>query len=241
MKSEYKLSVVFCATNESNSLIRTYFKIRKYDYAYEYIFVLSTNASAECVNTVEKLCKNSGCRYVFQREAGLGGAIRNAIEEATGTHIIIWPADDGMDTASFPEMVRLSKENPEKIVSVSRWLAHNGFAGYGKIRKAINFFSQKLFALLYKSDLTDFTNPTQIAPLSIYRSINWQGYDWSLIPELIFKPLKLGYGFIEVPCKNLKREEGKSNSDFLKLCNYYLVIFKIYFMSEDELNKRSNQ
>lgn len=241
MKSDYKLTVAFCATNESSSLIQTYMKIRKYNCAYEYVFVLSANATADCVHTVEKICESPDCRYIFQRESGLGSAIRNAIDEATGSHIIIWPADDGMDTTSFPEMVRLSKENPEKIISVSRWLAHKGFEGYGRIRKTVNFLSQKLFAFLYKSDLTDFTNPTQIAPLNIYRSIRWQGQGWNLIPEMIFTPLKMGYDFIEVPCKNLVRKEGKSNSDFFKLFEYYLVILKIYFMSEDKLVKRSTK
>lgn len=241
MKSEYKLSVAFCATNESESLKTSYSKISQYNCAAEYIFVLAGNASQDCIKTVESICENPGCRFVFQREPGLGSAIRNAIDEAKGTHVIVWPADNGMDTDSFPEMVRLSKDNPDKIISVSRWLIDDGFENYGRIRKTINYVSQKIFALLYKSDLTDFTNPTQIAPLDMYRKINWQGHGWDFIPEMTFKPLKLGYNFIEVPCKNLNRKEGKSNSSLFKLYKYYLVILRIYFMPKHELIKRSNK
>lgn len=241
MNNEYKLTVAFCATNESESLRTTYDKIRFFDCACEYIFVLSQNASKECVETVKSICEHADSRYFFQTEFGLGNAIKNAIEEAKGSHIIVWPADDGMDANSFPEMVRLSKEYPEKIISASRWLLKNGFVNYGRIRKIINYVSQNIFAWLYKSDLTDFTNPTQIAPLEIYRNINWQGQSWDLIPEMIFKPLKLGYSFIEVPCKNISRKEGKSNSSFLGLFKYYFIILKIYFMSENELTKRSNK
>lgn len=241
MNCEYKLSVAFCATNESESLKATYLKLNQYDCADEYVFVLAANASESCIKTVESICENPDCRYIFQKNPGLGNAIRNAIDEAKGTHIIIWPADDGMDSNAFSEMVRLSKINPDKIVSVSRWLTDDGFENYGKIRKMINYISQNMFALLYKSDLTDFTNPTQIAPLKIYRNINWKGHNWDFIPELIFKPLKLGYEFIEVPCKNLARKEGKSNSSIFKMCKYYIVILRIYFMSENELIKRSNK
>lgn len=239
MKNEYKLSVAFCATNESRSLKSTYIKIRNYNCAHEYIFILAENATEDCINTVKDICESSDCRYIFQSTPGLGSAIRNAFDEAKGTHIIVWPADGGMDDRAFPEMARLSKENPDKIISVSRWLAEDGFKNYGKIRKMINLISQKIFALLYASDLTDFTNPTQIAPLKLYRSIRWKGQHWDFIPEMIFKPLKLGCDFIEVPCKNLNRKEGKSNSSFLKLSKYYLVILRIYFMSKDNLIKRS--
>lgn len=241
MKDEYKLSVAFCVTNESQVLIDTYLKIKKYNFSDEYIFVMANNASVGCVEAAKKICEDVGCRFIFQSAPGLGSAIREAINEAKGSHIIIWPADDGMDTKAFPEMVRLSKENPDKIISVSRWLERDGFENYGRVRKIINYFSQKMFALLYKSDLTDFTNPTQIAPLKIYKNIKWQGASWDFVPEMIFKPLKLGYGFIEVPCRNLSRKEGKSNSDFLKLAKYYLVIFKIFFMAEEELTERNSE
>lgn len=239
MSDNYRLTVAFCATNESKSLNDTFEKISQYNYASEYIFTLSTNATDSCLKTVEAICKNPKCRYIFQKRPGLGNAIRNTIEESAGTHLIIWPADDGMDTKAFPEMVRLSKENTDSIVSVSRWLIRNGFEGYGKIRKVLNFISQKLFAALYKSNLTDFTNPTQIAPLEIYRSINWEGTEWDFIPEMIFKPLKLGYKFIEVPCKNFVRKDGKSHSSFFKLAEYYLIILKIYLTSDDKLRKRN--
>ena len=141
MKEEYKLSVVFCAVDETFSLTDTYTKINSYGYASEFIFVLSRNASKECLDTVKRLCENIGCSYYFQSGYGLGNAIRDSIGLVGGTHMIVWPADDGMDTGAFPEMVEISMRDPEKIVSVSRWLAKDGFNGYGKIRKVINFIS----------------------------------------------------------------------------------------------------
>ena len=235
MNKEYRLSVVFCAVDETFSLVDTYTKINSYGYASEYIFILSKNASTNCIDTIKMLCQNSNCHYFIQDGYGLGNAIRNAINFVSGTHMIVWPADDGMDTTAFPKMAELSLSNPEKIISVSRWLEKNGFEGYGKIRKVINFISQKLFAFLYSADLTDFTNPTQIVPVSVYRKIKWQGEKFDFVPEMTFKPLKLGCEFIEVPCKSLKRQEGSSNSSFFELAKYYYVIYKIYRMNETDI------
>lgn len=236
MKDEYRLSAVFCAVDETYSLIDTHKKISSSALADEYIFILSKNATAGCVETVRSICEsNKNCSFRFQSGAGLGNAIRDGIKAVSGTHMIVWPADDGMDTSAFPEMVRLSKESPEKIISVSRWLEDGCFEGYGRVRKIINFISQKMFALLYKAKLTDFTNPTQIAPVSVYRKINWQGERFDFVPEMTFKPLRLGCEFTEVPCRYQKRQEGSSNTDISELIKYYFVILKIRCMNESDL------
>lgn len=235
MENEYKLSVVFCTINETHSLIESYSNIRKYDSAEEYLFVVSRKASDECLKTVKELCKNEKCRYITQSGYGLGNAIRDGFDSVKGTHMIFWPADNDMDSSVFPEMVRLSENNTDKIVTVSRWLAQDGFRGYGKLRKIINYISQKAFKLLFKSNLTDFTNPTQIAPVSLYRSIKWEGNDFELIPEMIFKPLKIGCEFIEVPCKSIPRDDGKTNGGFFKFAKYYPVIYKIHKMTEKDI------
>lgn len=238
MKEEYRLSVVFCAVDETYSLIETHKKISSFNLAGEYLFVLSKKASEGCVEAVRNICgKNSNCNYRIQSGTGLGNAIRDAIGAVGGSHMIVWPADDGMDTSAFPEMVRLSAESPQKIISVSRWLENGCFEGYGKIRKVINFISQKMFAFLYKSKLTDFTNPTQIAPVSVYRKIKWQGEKFDFVPEMTFKPLRLGCEFTEVPCKYRKRQEGSSNTHFFELVKYYYVIFKIRFTNESDITK----
>ena len=237
MENNYSLSVAFCTINETSSLISAYEKVKGCSCADEYLFIVAKNATEECKKTVEKLCENEKCRFVFQDGYGLGNAIRKSFDEVKGTHLILWPADDDMDINALPQMVRLSKMNPKKIVTVSRWKADKGFEGYGTIRTVINFVSQKAFAILFKSDLTDFTNPTQIAPVSVYRKIKWHGNDFEFMPEMIFKPLKIGCEFIEVPCKGIPRKDGKTNGSFKKFAKYYPVIFKIYKMKPEDVMK----
>lgn len=225
---EYRLSVAFCAVDESDLLEKAFYKISHYAQADEYIFVLSKKHSSLCNKTVKKICaQNASCRRVIQSGQGLGNAIKTCIAQAHGTHLIIWPADDGVDTNAFPKMLALSRQNPDAIIKVSRWLKKGSFVGYNKLRLSVNYLSQKAFASLYHSSLTDFTNPTQIAPLAVYRSITFEYDNAALIPEMVFKPLKNSVRFIEVPCKDISKRTSASHVKFLELVQYYFVILKI--------------
>ena len=235
MENEYSLSVVICAVDETFSLERTFRKLDGYGGADEYLFVLSKTCTPECLATVERLCDRPDCRWVYQSAVGFGNAIRDSFGMVRGTHMVVWSADEATDVSSFPEMLRLSKENPEKIVKISRWLHPDGFDGYGRLNKFLNYVSQRAFGLLFRSDLTEFTNPTQIAPVAVYRRIRWQHTGFDFLPEPVFKPLKLGVEFIEVPTKNVPREEGRSHNTFFSHIWYYRTILQIFFTKPEDL------
>ena len=237
MDNAYSLSVVICAVDETFSLERTFRKLDGAGAVDEYLFVLSKTCTPACLATVEKLCERPDCRWMYQSGKGFGGAIRDAFEEVRGTHMIVWSADEATDVSSFPEMVRLSKENPDKIIKISRFLRKDGFEGYGRIKTAINYISQRAFGLLYGSSLTEFTNPTQIAPIALYRRIRFERTDFAFLPEPIVKPLRLGVSFIEVPCKNVPRQEGKSHNTFKGHLMYYYIIIKTRFVKKEKLLK----
>lgn len=227
MNNEYKLSLAFCAVDETDLLNAAFSKTFFNEEIVECVFVLSQDCSSDCLLTVKKLCENPNCRYVFQDRKGIGNAIKTVFAEARGTHLIIWPADDGMDASVLKEMICISKQNPEKFVKISRWLNKSSFVNYSRVRKLVNRISQKLFALLYNSKLTDFTNPTQIAPVDVYRKIKWGGDDFSFVPEMVLKPLRLGCEFIEIPCTDTEKRKGKSHGNLFELIKYYFVVLKI--------------
>lgn len=230
MSDSYKLTVAFCVVDETKLLKDTFQKVRSNFEAFDYLFILSRNSTEKAREAVAEICSTyDNCRFYFQDGYGLGNAIKYAIRLTDGTHLIVWPSDDGMDSGSFAQMVKTSMKNPEKIIKVSRWLRKGDFVNYGKIRLIINYISQKLFAVLYNCNLTDFTNPTQIAPIDVYSSFEWKNDDFGLIPELVFRPLKAGYQFIEIPCKDTEHRKGNGNSNLLMLIKYYFVILKIRF------------
>jgi len=228
MTNEYRLSVVICAIDETDLLQTAFSKIYAEAEDAEYLFVLSRNCSPACLAVVKGIvAAHPSCSYRIQTAYGFGNALQDSFGWVSGTHHLVWAADDGMDINAFKKMLPLSRQNPDSIVKVSRWLPGGGFVNYGAVRTVINHISQKMFAFLYHSDLTDYTNPTQIAPLSLYQSLRYENQDASFLPEVIFKPLKLGYRFIEVPCMDVSK--SKSHIRFFTLCKYYLVIAKIRF------------
>ena len=235
MNEPYSLSIVICAVDETVSMERTFKKLDGSGGGDEYLIVLSKTCTPGCLETAKKLCAREDCRWMYQSGKGLGNAIRDSFSEVRGTHVVIWSADEATDAASFPEMLRLSKENPEKIVKISRWLHPDGFDGYGKLNKCLNYISQRMFGLMFRSKLTEFTNPTQICPVSVYRRIRWEHTSYDFLPEMTFKPLKLGVEFIEVPTKNVPRTEGESHNTFLSHIWYYRTILKIFFTKKQDL------
>ncbi len=240
MDNAYSLSVVLCAVDETFSLRETFEGVDRFHLADEYLFVLSQTCTDGCLQTVREICTRDDCRYIIQSGRGFGNAIRDGILEVKGDHILLWSGDGATDSAAYPELVRLSKDNPDAIVTVSRWLSDDGFPGYNPIRKAINRISQRAFALLFRSEQTDLTNPTQIAPTAIYRSIRWEQNGFDFLPEMIFKPIKLGARFIEVPGRCLPRREGKSHSSFRELALYYVRILHIYRMDRSEILRQED-
>ena len=241
MTEPYRLSIVICAVDETFSLERTFSKLDAYGEANEFLFVLAKNCSDGCLATVERLCARPDCRWMYQPGVGFGDAIQAAIREVKGTHMVVWSADEATDIASFPEMLRLSKENPEAVVKISRFLHPEGFADYGQLKKLLNKISQRCFGLLYHSDLTEFTNPTQIAPVALYRSIRWERSGFEFTTEMVFKPLRLGIPFFEVPTKNVKREEGRSHRSTLAVLCYYYMILKIRLIDLKKLTTETSQ
>ena len=227
MTEPYRLSIAICAVDETFSLERTFHKLDAYNAAFEYLFVLARNCSSSCRETVERICVRPDCRWMYQPGRGFGDALQTVFREVKGTHAAIWSADEATDTASFPEMLRLSRENPDAIVKISRYLHPEGFADYGRLKKTLNHISQRCFGLLYHSRLTEFTNPTQIAPVPLYRRIRWECTGFALTTEMVFKPLRLGVRFFEVPTKNVKREEGRSHRSNGAVLRYYYMILKI--------------
>ena len=237
----YRLSVAVCAVDETFMLERTFRKLDAYEEAFEYLFVLAKTCTDACRETTERICERPDCRWIYQPGAGFGDALQTVFREVRGTHVVVWSADEATDVASFPEMVRLSKENPEKIVKISRFLHPEGFADYGRLKRAANAVSQRGFGLLYHSSLTEFTNPTQIAPVSVYRRIRWERSGFEFTTEMVCKPLRLGVAFLEVPTRNVKREEGRSHRKFGAVLRYYHMILKIRFTDPEKLTTETPQ
>ena len=181
--------------------------------------------SQETINTSKRLiAEYSGRIKIYVHEQTLpfaGGAVREGIELAEGSHIIMMSADLETDPNLVHEFIEYSKIYPDRIITASRWKKGGSFKGYSRIKLICNYIFEKAIALFYLSDLTDMTFGYRLFPSRLMKNIRWEELKHPFFLETALKPLRLGIKFIEVPTQWSARTEGKSNNSFFETFKYF--------------------
>ena len=113
-------------------------------------------------------------RMIQQTLPFLGGALREGLLAARGSHVIVMYSDGESDPRSVIDLIDKARENPESVVSASRWLNGNSFEDDPTVKTLLNYLFQKTFSLLYWKKLTDFTFGYRIHPTQLIQAIEWQ-------------------------------------------------------------------
>ncbi len=204
----------------------------------EYILAVSdAKTTKESFGVIAHLQSQYGekIRVHHQKLKFLGGAIREAFELAQGSHTIMMSSDLETDPNLVKDFIRLSKEQPEIIITATRWQGGGGFEGYNPLKYILNSVFQKFFSLLYRTRLSDMTYGYRIFPTALLKKIKWEELKHSFLFETILKPLKLGVHAIEIPCKWEARKEGVSQNPFLNNFIYFRIGLKVLFLKKENI------
>lgn len=240
------VSVLLPALNETFSFKRTVNIIleecAKSDLC-ELIAIVCERTTKECLDAIDEsrlTVERNGIafRILWQHTPGAGGALRDGIDAAKGSHIISMSTDMETNPHSVRELIALEKETPAGIVTTSRWLKKGSFHGYSKIKYVLNFLFQKIFSFYYGVHLTDLTYSYQIAPARLYQSIQWEEWKHPFFLELTLKPVRLGVVFKEIPTEWSARQEGESQNTLLQTFQYLPIAFKVRFESKEQILKK---
>lgn len=236
-------SVILPVMNETYSLQQTIEVIER-DCASdvkEYLIVVCNRTKKESLDVCENLKTELGERVKvhFQTLPFIGGAIREAFELATGSHTILMASDLETPPEVVKTMIELCKEEPNRIVTASRWIKGGKFYGYDPLKKFLNFIFQRIFSLLYFVNLTDMTYAYRIFPTKLVQSICWEELKHPFLLETIVKPLRLGFKVKEIPAVWRARTEGESQNTFLGNFVYFRIGLKVRFMPKDKILKPS--
>ena len=172
----------------------------------------------------------------WQERPFLGGAMLKGFEVSTGSHTLLMSSDLETKPEDARVLVAAAKENPEAVVTASRWVG-GGFEGYNPVKLVANWIFQKSFALLYGVDLTDMTFGYRILPTHLTKSIAWEELRHPFVLETIVKPLRLGVKAVEVPTSWSARIEGASVNPFMRNYEYFRPGLKTRFMRRDAILK----
>jgi hypothetical protein len=210
----------------------------------ELFIVLSPKSTPECVKTAESIrdtVKDIPVVIYYQQRLFYGVAIQEAFERVRGSHVISWCSDMETEPVMIERFIDISKLNPDKIVTASRWLKGGGFKGYHKLKIIWNFVAQRFLNVLFLRPYTDFTNGGhRLFPTKLVQSINWEERKHPFALECLLKPIRLGVKVIEIPTFWTCRIEGKSQNPFL-LSNgkYFKTALHCRFMHKDTILKNS--
>ncbi len=236
------VSIILGVTDEGRSLAETVERIMELctpGDIEKFVLVKAKNASDESLSAIAVLEREYPDKiYAFeQKSPGVGGAIRDGMAAITSSHTMLLASDNAQDLDCVPIMIESARREPEVICKTSRWLVKNSFHGYGAAKLAANRAAQSFLRTLYHSKLTDFTNPVQIAPTALYRSIDWECTDFSFLPEMVLKPLRLGCEFREIPTACYKRTVGKSKNSFRQTAAYLGIALRARAMKPQSIIK----
>ena len=176
-------------------------------------------------------CEASGIplRIIRQELPRAGGAVRDGISAAEGSHILMMSPDLETDPRLVPKFIRRAKLCPEDMITASRWLQKNSFMGYSRVKLICNFIFQKTFSFIYGAELTDMTFGYRCAPARLLQAIAWEETGHPFFLETVLKPLRLGVRVHEIPAEWKAREEGESQNSFWATFKYFKIAFKVRF------------
>lgn len=205
----------------------------------EYVVMVCDKTTPESLAVCDQLKVQYGDRIkIFKQTLPfLGGAMRNAFDLASGSHVLMMASDRETPPDKVKDFISLAKKDPGIIITGSRWIKGGGFKEYSLLKYLLNFIFQRSFSLMYRTGLTDMTYGYRIFPAVLVKSIRWEEVRHPFLFETIIKPLRLGVGVKEIPIKWKARKEGGSQNTFMRNFEYFRIGIKTLFYSKEQILK----
>jgi len=211
------------------------------DHLHEILIVVADRSTEEAMATARRLQQQQPdvIRIHQQQLPLLGGAIREAFERASGSHVMLMAADLETDPQVIPQFIERMQEGAWDIVAGSRWLPGGGFEGYGRMKMWLNRAFQCWLRLMYRVRLTDLTFAYRLYRREVLAGIRWEKLGFSFQLECLLKPLRLGARVAEVPCRWRSRRQGTSAGSFRQMCAYVPLALRIRLLPKSRLRIRN--
>lgn len=225
-----KVSFLVTVLNETDSLrqtVDTIFALAAGN-VQEVLMVIAPSTTAASRTVIAELAeKYAGyVRVHEQRLPFLGGAVREGFAEARGDFVMLMASDLETDPALVPQFIETMRTGNWDIVAASRWLKGGGFVGYSRLKLALNFLFQRLFRILYRTNLTDLTYAYRLYRRATLEGIVWEELRHPFLLECLLKPLRRGARVTELPCTWRARGEGQSANTLVQTFRYLRTAIK---------------
>ena len=227
-KKPYSVSIILPILNEINSLKKTIKILEKIKVKKEYLIIFSSKlTNLKVIKEISKLkLKHKNLKYLPQIRPFVGGAIDLGIKLSKYKYIAIMASDLETNPYELKNMINISKNNPNVIISADRWISHKGFSDYGFIKFFANLLFQKLLKIFFKHKILDFTFAYRLYPKKALKGYKIKELRHGFALEILLIPIKKGFKVITLPAKWKKRVEGTSSITIKSYLSYLKVLFK---------------
>jgi glycosyltransferase involved in cell wall biosynthesis len=236
-----ELSIVVSVFSEIDSVVETVDRLLKRNRGYikEIILLVSPRSVPECIETCQKLSGGNPLiqMRIQQRNPGVGWALREGMDLATGTHVALMSGDLETEPEAVDRMVSKIEETGCDGVIGNRWMKGGGFENYNVIKYVLNWWFQQVFKILYRTKIGDITYGFKILSREITRSTPWEATLHEIFIETTLKPLRAGYILEQVPTIWIGRREGTSKNTFLRNFRYVFLALRVLRWSPENLRR----
>jgi glycosyltransferase involved in cell wall biosynthesis len=200
-----KLSVLIPIYNEERELAACLKQVLASPVAYEFIAVDDCSTD----RTPEILKQYSDPRLkIFRHEKnrGKGGAIKSALEHASGDYVIIQDADTEYDPADYARLLDAVEKGRAHVVYGSRDadLRKQPLVGY-----LGNRFLTEVANWLLGTRLMDMETCYKLVPTELMRELKIESRGFEVEPEITAKIAKRNIKIFEVPVSYAPRQDKK--------------------------------
>jgi len=206
----------------------------------EFIIVVHPERTASesyyFIDKMRRHCEDANIEYqvLKQRLPGMGGAVRDGIDIAKGSHTIFLSADLGNDPIIVSQFIAKAKKYPNDCINGSRYISGGTLGAEYKLPKKIwNFIANKGLHLLYPGSVTDYSSAIRCVPTELYHSMRMIETEHPWTVETTFKLMRLGVKFHEVPLI----QHGGSQSGYLETLRYIRPMIYCRFMPKSKILK----
>ena len=206
--------------------------------SYEIIFIndFSTDNTAQII---EEIIKNKiQIKLHNNKRKGLGGAITEGINKASGEAVCIMMSDLSDNIDDFKKYYDIIKNQQIDAVFGSRFIQGSKIIDYPRKKLILNRIFNIITKLLFISDYNDFTNAFKIYKKSaLLKTFPLVSESFNIFLEMPLKIISRRMKYKIIPISWTNRKEGDSKFDIKELKAKYLFTL-IYCWLEKILLKK---
>ena len=206
--------------------------------SYEVIFI-NDFSTDNTTKVIEKIIKNKvQINFYDNNRKGLGGAISQGINKATGEAVCIMMSDLSDNIEDLEKYYNIIKDEKVDAVFGSRFIKGSKVTDYPKKKLILNRIFNLITKLLFISDYNDFTNAFKIYKKSaLLKTFPLVSESFNIFLELPLKIISRKMRYKIIPISWTNRKTGNSKFDIKELRAKYLFTL-IYCWLEKLLLKK---